>query len=252
MVRHRQLADDLRSLGITPGTSLLVHSSLSSLGQVEGGAATVVNALLDAVGPTGNLMFPTLTGQAHHSLERPPEFDSRNSPAWTGAIPEAARRAPGALRSLHPTHSVVCFGPDSKWLTKGHLRSESPCDRQSPYGRLADIGGRILFIGVGLQANTSFHHLEELAEVPYVLQEGKVAATLLDEKGRELSWKGRLHEWGYPRCYPLFEDELATNHILHRGVVAQAHCLLVNAGAQRAYLLPRLLRDPNLFLAKED
>ena len=56
------ISDDLASLGLRAGHHVLVHSSLSSLGHVDGGAETVVRALLDVVGPTGTVLVPTLTG----------------------------------------------------------------------------------------------------------------------------------------------------------------------------------------------
>ena len=86
-----QLTDQFRDAGIERGDSILVHSSLSSLGWVDGGAEAVVQALLDAVGPGGTVLFPTLTGSREDSPDNPPVFDARTTKCWTGAIPEAAR-----------------------------------------------------------------------------------------------------------------------------------------------------------------
>jgi len=86
---------------------VLVHSSLSSLGCVEGGADAVIDALLDVLGPGGTLVVPTLTGTESLSAENPPRYDPDATPCWTGRVPETLRRRPGAMRSLHPTHSVA-------------------------------------------------------------------------------------------------------------------------------------------------
>src|SRR5688572_7012974 len=88
----------LRSLGVAPGHLLVVHSSLSSLGRVEGGADAVARALVDAVAPGGTVFVPTFN---YGKLA----YDAATTPSLVGAISEATRRLPGARRSLHPTHS---------------------------------------------------------------------------------------------------------------------------------------------------
>jgi len=59
---RRSLAEDLVRLGVAPGDLLLLHSSLSSLGWVAGGAQAAVLALLDALGPRGTLVVPAQSG----------------------------------------------------------------------------------------------------------------------------------------------------------------------------------------------
>lgn len=55
---NQKLLFQLNELGILPGDIVLVHSSLSALGFVEGGAQTVIDTLLSAVGPQGTLLMP--------------------------------------------------------------------------------------------------------------------------------------------------------------------------------------------------
>jgi hypothetical protein len=104
---------------------------LSSFGRVEGGADSVLDAILEVIGPKGNLMLPTF------NYTRPipePYFDPAATPGHTGAIPEAGRKRAGAVRSLHPSHSVAVIGPDAVELTRDHLKVRalgigSPIDR---------------------------------------------------------------------------------------------------------------------------
>ena len=53
IVTRAELARDLARMGIERGDTLFVHSSLKSLGYVEGGAGAVIGALQDAVGAEG-------------------------------------------------------------------------------------------------------------------------------------------------------------------------------------------------------
>ena len=87
----------LREVGVGEGDLLQVHSSLSSFGYVEGGAKCVVDALLEAVGPSGTVMVPTF----NHG--RADIFDVATTPSVNGAVTEALRERPEARRSVHPT-----------------------------------------------------------------------------------------------------------------------------------------------------
>src|SRR5579875_789667 len=157
------IVDDLQALGLSAGAVVLVHSSLRSLGWVDGGAATVIDALCAAVSPGGTILVPTLTGTAQDGPEHPPVFDPRHTPCWTGTIPETFRALPEARRSRHPTHSVGVIGPVAEMLIDGHEYCATPCAGQSPYGRLAQTGGLILLLGVTHESNTCLHMIEELA-----------------------------------------------------------------------------------------
>ncbi|MEV5899524.1 AAC(3) family N-acetyltransferase, partial [Streptomyces sp. NPDC052127] len=127
LVTRDSLAAELRALGVEPGEILLVHSSLSSLGWVCGGAVAVVRGLLDAIGPDGTLVVPTQSGDLSDPAlwsnppvpaqwwERirtaMPAYDPLITPALgVGVIPETVRTWPGALRSAHPQTSFAALG----------------------------------------------------------------------------------------------------------------------------------------------
>jgi aminoglycoside 3-N-acetyltransferase len=157
-VARVDLVAGLRALGIERGDLLQVHSSLSRLGYVEGGAETVVDALLEVVGPVGTVMVPTFN---HGRAEI---YDARETPSVSGAVTEALRRRPEAFRSLHPTHPYGAIGPEAEALVAGHLEVDT-FDRRSPLGKLADQGGYVLLLGVGMRANTAAHIGEWMARV---------------------------------------------------------------------------------------
>jgi len=159
-----QLLADIRNCGIKPGDSVLVHSSFSKIGFVEGGPKTFVDALLQAVGESGNLLMPSSPNAGYQLdyIRNLTLFDVQNDPSRMGAITEYFRTLPGVLRSESPTEPVCCFGPKADWFTNGHLGEETPYTENSPFARLAEAKGKILYVGVTLDnAGTSLHVLED-------------------------------------------------------------------------------------------
>jgi aminoglycoside 3-N-acetyltransferase len=150
------LVTGLRAVGVREGMLLQVHSSLSRLGYVEGGAEAVVDALLEAVGPEGTVMVPTFN---HGAAD---VYDPRTTPSTNGTITEALRTRPETRRSVHPTHPYAAIGPKAAYLVEGHLAVET-FDRRSPLGKLADLGGFVLLLGIGMEANTAAHIGESMA-----------------------------------------------------------------------------------------
>lgn len=176
------LTADLQALGVVPGCALMVHSSLSRLGFVAGGAHAVVAALLAAVGPEGTVMMPTHSGHLgnHELWENPPAptewwpvlraetiaYDPLLSPTREmGAIVDCFRHVPGVLRSGHPTVSAAAVGPLATALVGDHPLPHG-LGEGSPQARLYDHDGWILLLGVGHANNTSLHLAEHRSAPP--------------------------------------------------------------------------------------
>lgn len=158
-----QLIQQLREMGIKPSDNLLVHSSMKSLGPVEGGADTVIDALMEAV-TEGLLMLPTHTWKqmsAEYSL-----FDPETEPVCVGIIPELFRKRPGVVRSLHPTHSMAVYGKGAEEYIQGEENRGTPCAPEGCWGRLRDKKAKILLLGVTHARNTYIHSIEESFGVP--------------------------------------------------------------------------------------
>lgn len=226
-------ADDictgLQQLGLSAGSRVLVHTSLSSFGHVEGGANALIGALLGAVGPAGTVLVPTLTATAQHSAENPPTFDPEKSVCWTGRVPETFRKRPEAIRSLHPTHSVAAIGADAEELTRDHTFSITPCDENSPYGKLAQYeNGYVLLLGVDYESITTFHHVEELAGSDYHMQGGFSEATLF-VKGEDIQRRYMLHQWGTPRDFNVMEPLFIERGIQQMTQIGESEVRLIQA-----------------------
>ena len=165
------LAADLRKMGIEPGDALMVHSSLKSLGWVDGGPDAVIDALLEAVGDEGVVFMPTLTStfvtRAGSTLGQH-VWDKTETPSRVGKITDVFWRRDNAFRSDHPTHSLAAIGKDAEELVKGHGDGASTFDKRGPYGQYVKLNAKILFIGTGMGCNTTLHVTEDWAELPYM------------------------------------------------------------------------------------
>ena len=182
IVLKQDIIEALGKVGVMQGQNIMVHTSLSSLGVVCGGAQVVVEALLECVGEDGTIMMPTqswknLDPEAGVHWEEPkewwqtirdnwPAYDKNITPTNTmGAVAEMFRQWPGALRSDHPARSVAAYGKNARYFTENHDLSNI-FGEGSPIGKLYELDGYVLLIGVGYDKNTSIHLADVRATYP--------------------------------------------------------------------------------------
>ena len=241
MVSRAQIARDLEALGVRQGDILLVHSSLSRLGYVEGSADTVIDALLDVLGHDGTLVMPAFsfrTGMQEH-LESEPHFDLVTSPSQMGKITEVFRLRPGVRRSLHPTHSICVFGPQAQYLTEGHEVCLTPFAANSPFAKLVECRGKILCLGVSIAYITSYHTFEDwIDDYPLPIYLDKLySVSVTDADGRDLVVTTRCHNPAYsavriekrPAVLKLIEGNFREMGTLQQGKVGKAEASLIGA-----------------------
>jgi aminoglycoside 3-N-acetyltransferase len=239
-----QLSSDLLELGVRPGVALLVHSSLRSLGPVPGKAEGVVQGLLDALGPRGTLLMPALSYETVHADS--PVFDVRATPSCVGGLTEYFRTREGTLRSVHPTHSVSGIGRQAEDLLSDHALSVTPCGPYSPFFRLPQVNGQILFAGCGLRPNTSMHGVEELVEPPYLFG-GHITYQIILSDGSAAEMTVRRHNFkGWAQRYDRLEEVMPSG--LRKGRVLEAECYLVDADLMWPAALEALKQDPLFFV----
>jgi aminoglycoside 3-N-acetyltransferase len=162
VITRQEIVAGLRRMGLKENQKVFVHSGTSVFGHVCGGPATIMEAILEVIGPGGTVMTIPNYGLAYRGdvdLRKPP-------PTLTGAIPRIHRSLPGAKLSLHPSHPVAVSGPHTKELIKNHHLG-STFGIGSPPDRLAKMGGHVLLLGVNQRVNTTIHTGEHYAGVPY-------------------------------------------------------------------------------------
>lgn len=158
------LTEDFKNLGINRDDNVLVHSSMKSIGEVDGGADTVLDVFCEYLAARGNIALPAHTWSSindEHNI-----FDPANEPTCVGILTELFRKREGALRSLHPTHSISVMGKNAESFVEGEHLRETPCAREGCYGKLLDMDFKIIFLGCSTEHNTFLHGVEEWLGVP--------------------------------------------------------------------------------------
>lgn len=251
VVTRESIAHDLSRLGIGGGDVVFFHSSLRSLGWVEGGPDAVVDAFLDVVGPEGLLIAPTLTWCfANYGPARLP-FDPDETPSRVGAISEALRRRPEARRSAHPTHSIAAIGRRAGDLVAGHDET-STFGKDSPYRRYVDWGAKILFLGVELTCNTTLHAIEDWLDMPY-LQVEQAVVKGADGGPRVVTvTKSPMGDRDFYRKNSKVERLLRDQSIMRRGKVGAADSLWMPAQEMVEVVVNGIYQEPTLLLCDDE
>lgn len=231
-----QVAAQLRALGVKPGGVLLVHTSFKAVRPIEGGPLGLIRALRTAIGDDGTLVMPTMTdGES--------VFDPASTPTLDmGITAETFWRQPGVLRSTHPGGSFAAAGPLAERICAPQPLSP-PHGPDSPPGRVYELGGQVLLLGVTHSENTTLHVAEAIAQVPYsvshptVVEVDGVAGTVMIAETDHCCRRFRLaDEW------------LRERGLQREGKVGNADARLCASRDVVAVALERLAADPLLFL----
>lgn len=180
MFSKNDLIDQIKVMGITPSDTVLIHTSMRAVGEVENGADGVIDAFRDYL-TDGLFLVPTHTW-ANVSREQP-VYDVRSTVPCIGALPRAAAFRADGVRSLHPTHSIWATGKGAAEYIKNEENAPTPGTPGYAWDRLAEVGAKILLIGVGNDKNTFIHAVEEVADIPDRLHPEPFEVTIYDRDG---------------------------------------------------------------------
>lgn len=232
-----EVADQLRALGVRPGGVLLVHTSFRAVRPIEDGPLGLIDALRTALGPEGTLVMPCWTGDD----EVP--FDPATTPAAEdlGATADLFWRRPGVVRSDH-LQAFAAIGPRAEAIVKTPLPLP-PHVPDSPVGRVHDLDGQVLLLGVGHDADTSLHLAELLAKVPY----GIPRHCMVVQGGKHVR-VDYLENDHCCRRFALADDWLRARGLQAEGPVGHGTARLTRARDIVGLAVKAMRRQPTIFL----
>jgi aminoglycoside N3'-acetyltransferase len=232
-----EVVDQLRALGVRKGGVLLVHTSFRAVRPVEGGPRGLIEAFRAALGPDGTLVMPSWTGDD----EEPFDPASTAAAADLGVVADTFWRMPGVARSSHP-FAFAASGPRAAEIIADPLPLP-PHIPASPVGRVHDLDGQVLLLGVNHDADTTLHLAELLADVPYRLP--KSITVWRDGRATRVEYGENDH------CcarFALADGWLRERGLQSEGRVGHAEARLIRARDIVAVALEHLAADPLVFL----
>ena len=163
MYTKQELKNMIKEMGIESTDTLFIHSSMKAIGEVVGGADTVLDSFMEYL-ENGLLILPTHTWA--NMSESHNVYDPKKEPSCVGVLTNLFMKREGVVRSLHPTHSVAAYGKDNIEYIKGEEEITTPCGIGGCYDRLRERNAKILLLGVNHSRNTFIHCVEEILQVP--------------------------------------------------------------------------------------
>lgn len=182
MLTKNNIQDYLRSQNIKSSDTVLIHTSLKAIGDLDGGADMIIDSFVEYL-KDGLFIIPTHTWS--NVNETNPFFDVKKTTPCIGVLPTIACNRKDGIRSLHPTHSIVAFGKRAKEYVKGEEKATTPAPIGGCWQRLYDERAKILLLGVEHDKNTYFHAVDEMLNIPNRLNINTFQVTIRDYDGTE-------------------------------------------------------------------
>ena len=257
ILTSKMLSDAIAELGVEKGETVLVHSSISSLGCFENSTATVIEALRDAVGEEGTFLAPAFArpyiafeGSVNKNLIYRP-YDTRENGALrdktinTGALPIAMLKEKDSFRSGHISHEWVAIGKNAEKCVSEHKLLDAPAGKTSPMDKALELDGSVIFLGCSVGANTFIHYIEDMADVPFL---GAAVVKYIDRDGLTYTDVIKRHLPGCRSFYQGF-DGYFYQEAIRRGL----HIDEVSFGIGKLYRIKlRDLYEIGMEMHKED
>ena len=220
MFTKHQIIKQLEKLGARQDSVVLMHTSLRSIGKVEGGAEGLLDTLIEYFTAKGGLFcVPTHTWD---NLDKDGVFtlDLQKSESNLGAFTVVAARDPRGIRSENPTHSMVVFGDREK--AKEFIRKDefitTPTSPESCYGRIAEMGGYILLVGVAQDKNTYLHTVAEMLGLKNRMSDKPIKVTVRRKNGEVINRELRLFDCSYTEDISLLFPKYDTAFRYHKAI----------------------------------
>ena len=252
LLTREDLAKGFRALGLSGADTVLAQSSFKAFGGVSGGPKTVIEALLEVLGPDGTLAMPTFNWDDFGGKKL---YSKRHTKPQTGVLCEMLMDWPGAYRIYHPIHGFTLVGRRAKELSE-KVKNESSFEASSLFGELHRSNAKIMLMGVNYRKGlTFFHYVEEAANVPYrKFIELKGSVEELDGSVHEISMNyfGRRTKdvkYDIDKVQPFLET--SENPVVRVGRIGGSAVKVMHARDVYERIMHALMQNPNLAVVPE-
>lgn len=236
MFTKNEIIYQLKNFNIPEGKPVIVHSSLKAIGEIYGGAETLLCALIECFTQNGGLLcIPTHTWMDMF-------LDLTAPGSCIGVLPDVAARHPLGIRSLHPTHSITVFGDKDRAedFVKDEAYVDTPVNPEGCYGNIYKEDGYVLLIGVDHTKNTFLHCVEEMMNTPGRLTDKKIESAIIHKNGdvekRHLYWFDESKIPDVSLNFGKFEPAFRYYDCIYDGFVGNAHSQLCSARKMKSVL----------------
>lgn len=246
MYTKQDILDGLKEIGLKSTDTLLVHSSMKAIGEVDGGADTVLDALMEYM-KEGLLVFPTHTWDQMNETYH--VYDYRTEPSCVGLLTNLFRQREGVVRSLHPTHSVAAYGRGAAEYISGDEEMDTPCSPSGTWGKLYDRNAKILFLGCSTKKNTFLHCVEEMNHIPSRLTVNRTLFKIILPNGelKEVSHRRHIPKQDISHNYDKMLPVFLQYGYAKEGKIGDANSYLCDAAGMAKVTSDYLKRNENLF-----
>ena len=236
IIHRDDLTQQFLDLGVIPGGVLLVHTSFSKVKPIEGGPIGLISALHSALGLDGTLVMPSMSYDDDYPFDK-----TKSHCVEMGVVADTFWRLPGVLRSDN-NHAFAAVGPLAERILAPHP-IDIPHGLNSPVGRVYELDGKVLLLGVDHTSNTTIHLCENMAGVRY--RRDKYITILKDGIPMRFEYKEIDH---CCQNFSLVDDWLDERGLQKRGEVGHANARLIRSRDIVEVVTRRLQENETIFL----
>ena len=195
-MKKEELIEELKKIGIEEGMEIEVHSSLSSLGHVEGGANTVIDALMECVTERGSIFMPSLCFGPE--LELTQEDRNMGITVKIKKLSEdESKTAMGVIADTFRQRLDVITGEGMIRTSGWGIHADEAAKEGLNY--VINNGGKALLLGFDIYKLTAMHYMEDI--MPKEISELFAPTEEVNSKYPDNEW---LIECGEPPVKPWY------------------------------------------------
>lgn len=247
MHTKNSLIADIKKAGINSAGTLLIHSSMKAIGEVEGGADTVLDAFISYM-KDGLLLFPTHSWSSKSLKDG--IYDPKTEPSCVGLLTNLFMKRDNCYRSMHPTHSVAAMGKRAEEYIKRDEGAVTPCPSGGCFSALYDENAEILFLGAPLTTNTFIHSVEEKLKLPNRISTEPKSIKIICKNGVAVDSKIHPHsstKGDVSQNYGKLLSPMLKLGIAKAVRIGDADSYLVKVRPMADFVTGLLTKEPNLF-----